>query len=102
MEIGLNGDIRLVVPCPVELAALAERRRLERGIVARLRVLGAPIHFIGQITRYLRVLSGQRPVVTYWNRDLVEREREIAVAALNIEFGASSANYSPTDWEGLD
>eukprot|EP00918_Siedleckia_nematoides_P068634 GHVU01149532.1.p1 GENE.GHVU01149532.1~~GHVU01149532.1.p1 ORF type:complete len:103 (+),score=9.45 GHVU01149532.1:663-971(+) len=102
MEIGPNGDIRLIVPCPVELAALAERRRLERGIVARLRVLGAPSHFIGQITRYLRVLSGQRPVVTYWSRDLVARERETVVAALNIEFGEPSINYPPMDWEGPD
>eukprot|EP00918_Siedleckia_nematoides_P068639 GHVU01149541.1.p2 GENE.GHVU01149541.1~~GHVU01149541.1.p2 ORF type:complete len:103 (+),score=3.78 GHVU01149541.1:542-850(+) len=102
MEIGLNGDIRLVVPCPVELAALAERRRLERGILSRLRVLGAPDQFIRQITRYLRVLSGLRPVLTYWNRERLERERAAVEAALNSEFGEPNIQYQPLDWESPD
>eukprot|EP00918_Siedleckia_nematoides_P073869 GHVU01161344.1.p1 GENE.GHVU01161344.1~~GHVU01161344.1.p1 ORF type:complete len:103 (+),score=0.77 GHVU01161344.1:674-982(+) len=102
MEIGLDGDIRLIVPCPVELAALAERRRLERGILARLRVLGAPDSFLRQITRYLRVLSGLRPVLTYWNRERLERERTAVVAALDREFGEPSIEYQPTGWDSPD
>eukprot|EP00918_Siedleckia_nematoides_P090346 GHVU01198604.1.p1 GENE.GHVU01198604.1~~GHVU01198604.1.p1 ORF type:complete len:103 (-),score=10.74 GHVU01198604.1:86-394(-) len=102
MEIGANGDVRLIVPCPVELAALAERRRLERGIVARLRVLGAPVGFIQQLTRYLRVLSGRRPVVTYWNSELLAREREAVVAALEREFAARAADDAPIRFEEVD
>eukprot|EP00918_Siedleckia_nematoides_P068633 GHVU01149531.1.p1 GENE.GHVU01149531.1~~GHVU01149531.1.p1 ORF type:complete len:103 (+),score=5.71 GHVU01149531.1:115-423(+) len=102
MEIGLDGDVRLIVPCPVELAALAERRRVERGIVARLRVLGAPERFLRLITRYLRVLSGLRPVLTYWNRDRLERERAAVEAALNSEFGEPDIQYQPLDWDSPD
>eukprot|EP00918_Siedleckia_nematoides_P008243 GHVU01017862.1.p2 GENE.GHVU01017862.1~~GHVU01017862.1.p2 ORF type:complete len:103 (-),score=11.08 GHVU01017862.1:512-820(-) len=102
MEIGLDGDVRLIVPCPVELAALAERRRVERGVVARLRVLGASERFLRLITRYLRVLSGLRPVLTYWNRDRLERERALVAASLEIEFGEPTIDYIPQEWDTVD